>query len=324
MPRVSEVLDCRKQNGLFGVEIEVEGANLPTDPIGGWNKVDDGSLRGEFPRTRCENVFRGPVPKDQAKYLITALAKAHSEANVLMSFRTSVHVHMNVQPLFQCELSTLLYLYVLMEPMLIKFCGDERIGNRFCLRCIDAESVIDNMIHIARRGAEVAHRIGGEQRYSAINLAAIAKYGSVEFRGMRGTLDVDTLHKWLDILDALRVYALNIRDPRVVRDTFRQIPFTEFVNNVFGKKLAEVLLYEGAEEDCILQHSISIEIPFSFIDTDLTTKDAASALKKMKTEKIDLRAILQEQAQPIRRRGAQLPPPINPVPEILEDDGEQP
>src|SRR5690606_7279420 len=79
--------------GMFGIEIEVEGARFPIVPA--WEKKTDGSLRGES----AEYVLSHPLDKEPAVEALNALAKAFAENKTVRnySYRTSVHVHVNVQ-----------------------------------------------------------------------------------------------------------------------------------------------------------------------------------------------------------------------------------
>lgn len=310
MPRVSEAIEVRKVGGLFGVEIEVEGANLPEDNVEGWVKHNDGSLRGNFPTSSCENVFAQPASLEVAKKRIADLAAAHANSKLKFSFRTSVHVHMNVQDLLHGELSALVYLHVLLEPMLVRYCGSMRVNNRFCLRSLDAQAYLDD-VHILVR-SELGYsiqRINKEYRYSALNLASLPKYGSVEFRAMRGTMDLEVLGPWLDMLLALKTAARKFKNPQAVNELFTQLSFKEFVVHIFGPDLYAKLTYEGEEDEAILQHSISCEIPYRYVNYDVEVKPEKKA--KAVPPKINWGEVQEVLAPAARRRAIRVD--VNPV-----------
>jgi len=187
--------------GAFGIEIELEGKNLPIlDRNKYWSRRKDGSLRGGM-----EYVFNAPLDLKESIKAIDFLNKAliKSDAQLDYSFRTSVHVHVNVLSFTKKELDSFLYLSHLFEDVLVKYSGDSREGNRFCLRTRDAEDKVDQLKqHIREKDFRFFEK--EKVKYSAINLSSIGEFGSVEFRSMRGTTDTAILIPWLEVLGSLR------------------------------------------------------------------------------------------------------------------------
>ena len=261
MPKkLYELLDKALVKGEFGIEIECEGNNLyPLDNVY-WKSVDDGSLRGVFPQSRCEWVLKKPLNEKTAIAALVNLSIKQKEYGAVpqFSFRTSVHVHVNVLDLTWKEYCNFIYLYLLFEEPLMKFCGDQRIGNRFCLRYQDAEGLYDTILHLFRVGPKALRAFHEDDvRYAAINLAATKKYGSLEFRGMRGTLDVDVLTLWIQTLKKLKTLAVEFESPLQILQWARELSNEQLCKD----KLGDVFVYPGVEDDMNLSFSLTYDLP---------------------------------------------------------------
>ena len=251
-----------KDGEMFGVEIECEGRNLYPINNNYWKTERDGSLRGDFPNNACEWVMKKPLDLKGTLLAVKSLHTNQVKNNAVFdfSFRTSLHVHMNVSDLTFNQYMALIYAYLLVEEPLIKFCGEGRIGNRFCLRLQDAEGLLDNISYIGRVGVQAIPRIDPEVvRYSAINIAATPKYGSLEFRGMHGTMDVPTITKWITALSNLRAFAVKCDNIQNVHDVFMKEEPLAFLNMAVGAGFE----YPGAENDMRYSFSISMQLPYA-------------------------------------------------------------
>jgi hypothetical protein len=251
--------------GDVGVEVEVEGKNLfeVVNPF--WKTVDDGSLRGTFPESRAEFVLKSPLPHTKAKEAITKLFDELTKGAALFnfSFRTSTHVHVNITDMNSDELSALIYAYYLLEEPLINYCGKSRRANRFCLRLFDAEGMLQIInSQIKDHFSGISFVAEDSVRYAALNMAAIYKYGSVEFRGMRGTSEVDVLHKWVDMLMSLKKFSLG-KNPMDVKNLYEENGSIGFLNLVMGE-LSSHLMYKDIEKDMAMSRSLSLDIPYTW------------------------------------------------------------
>lgn len=262
MKKLHELLRVDRKAGIFGIEIECEGNNLVPVINAVWNTVDDGSLRGVFPVSRCEWVMQAPLPLNATIDAVKLLAKENERAQLNFSFRTSLHVHMNVQELTFDQYLALIYTYLLLEEPLMRFCGQQRLGNRFCLRIRDAEAFLDTLEHMSEMGeAFLRHIMEDQIRYASVNIAATKKYGSLEFRGMRGTLDVNVISTWLTALNRLREFAIKTGDPMAVHDVFVKNNVAEFAKEVLGD-VAEAFYYEDVNNDIRHSFSLTLNIPY--------------------------------------------------------------
>lgn len=266
MKKLFELLGLKQQEGTFGVEIECEGKNLSPVNRGFWRTEDDGSLRGRYPDSRCEWVFAKPLPLAKALTAISGMAREQTSqgAELDFSFRTSVHVHVNVQDFTEDQYFNFIYTYLLLEEPLLRFCGPTRKANRFCLSMNDGEGLLDYVSHIFQNGVRSVNYIHeNELRYAAINLAATKKYGSLEFRAMRGTLDVDVLSTWIIALNNIREYALSKGNIHEIHDEFVKNSPTQFMRNVLDDMSPE-FEYAGMEENLRNNFSVTLELVYAY------------------------------------------------------------
>lgn len=218
----------------IGVEIEVEGRNLPEPPMG-WRGEHDGSLRGYS----CEYVFRKPVPRAAVDKLLTRLSDRFEEegAEVYDSGRAGVHVHVNIRDLTETELWNFITLYLCFEDALVDWCGKDRVGNLFCLRTRDAEDLLFSLeAAAATQDLKILHT--NNVRYGALNCKAILDYGSLEFRSMRSTVDKKLLTTWINMLLCLKDHAKEYQSPTEIVSKMSWEGGLGFAKKVFGDMLS--------------------------------------------------------------------------------------
>ena len=300
MKKLYELLHKHPTPGVFGVEIEVEGERLCA-PTRGWRCTQDGSLRGRYPDQACEYVFEKPETLSTSVCMIHQLASEmkNTGSNLNFSFRTSTHVHVNVQHLTYPQFLTFLYTSVLLENVLMNFCGEERVNNRFCLRVQDAEFYVEHLKKIFSSTDEAFRIVEDVLRYSAINIGSVPKYGSVEFRGMRGTLDKDVLIPWLKTLYAIREFAVNQNSPHNVHDLFVKSSPEQFVREIVGDELFNIINYPGLKNDVRKSFSLSIELAYAFKPENFQEKPPRQPRVKQEIIAGDMMQFIQANPAPV-------------------------
>lgn len=261
MKKMYEILNKPLIDGLFGVEIECEGNDLFPINTRYWRTESDGSLRGQFPNQACEWVMKKPLSFDATVVALKHLLNAQKDAKFNFSIRTSVHVHVNVLDLTWDEYMCMVYLYMLLEEPMMRKCGNTRIANRFCLRVQDAEGILDTIEFLMNVGEGGIFNVHGDQvRYAALNIAATCKYGSLEFRGMEGNLDIPRLTEWLTAINSIKEFAKEFGN---VKSLFRYVEING-AEKLLDKVLGKAFVYEGASNDIQMSHSLTRDIPYLY------------------------------------------------------------
>lgn len=286
MKKLHELFRRKPVDGLFGIEIECEGQRLPDYIDNQWRIVDDGSLRGRFPDQRAEYVLQKPLPMDKAITAVNNLRNRVDANNAKLdfSFRTSVHVHMNVGDITFDQYLNIIYTYLLLENALVRYCGEERVGNRFCLRYQDAEQLGEFLQVMFAEGLPFLQKANMEaHKYASINIAATPAYCSLEFRAMRGNMEVDYISTWLRALNNIKQYAVGMDSPQAIHDAFVKMHPSEFMQMVL-KEEYRFFAYEQEVDDMRLAFSVTIDLPYAYSSAEKRLAKAKQAIENRKLE----------------------------------------
>jgi len=276
MKKLTELLNLDRQDGTFGIEIEVEGRNLLNIQDNYWVSEADNSLRNGI-----EYVMKKPVKLQYVKKLLAYLKKKlEANQSVLeFSFRTSVHVHVNVQDLTYNQILNMIYTYLLIEAPLMDFCGESRKGNRFCLRIEDAEGMVEMLRELFRMGEGGLRRIPRDNmRYAAINIEALSKYGSLEFRALQGNLDVDRITTWCKILNKIKEFAIKFDNPSDIFTFYTQKEADAFFYSVLEEEAKDLYSQETTRS---IQRNFSLTLDLPFAYTEGKNRDIPIAIAKV-------------------------------------------
>jgi hypothetical protein len=226
---VVTLMNHEQVSGEVGLEVEVEGNKFPkTGPYGGagdsdkipkvWRYTKDNSLRGA---DNAEYVLRAPLKFDEIPKAVNDLWKMFADYGSVLddSNRTSVHVHLNVQSWHLNRLTSFMAAYYILEEILTEWCGDNRVGNLFCLRAKDAPALITHVKAFVKLNGSCPFN-SDIHHYAALNTHALHKYGSLEFRTLRGVLDPQPILDWVAILRRLYDLSADFADPRLIVDQF--------------------------------------------------------------------------------------------------------
>lgn len=279
MKKLNEALGLKGIPADVGIEIECEGENISAVTTSFWKTEQDGSLRGEYPHQCAEFVLKKPILAAKVSDALDQLIGLQAEARFEFSYRTSVHVHVNCLDMSVDQILTFAYAYLIFEEPLLNFCGEGRKGNRFCLRLRDAENQLRPITWIIDSGFDGVRQIEADRyRYAAMNLAALSKYGSIEFRAMRGNMDKDVLSTWVTALLELRAFALSFKNPKDLYDTLAKTGAKNLFDRCFPT-CCKALEFNGMERNILESVSLAIEIPFDW--------EKKNAKKGKRAEKLD-------------------------------------
>lgn len=224
----------------YALELEFEGLNvkpIKDSPLYSrdWRFDLDPSLRNNHGES-VEWISRQPLGLKHLKSSTENLYEYLEGQNVLFaeSPRTSTHVHCNVGDKCSLQVMNLFILYTILGGILGKYCGEERDGNLFCLDARYSEGQLEDVLKTLRNVLNYTQFVP-ERRYSSLNLCAIPKFNSVEFRGMRGLSSSSQVIEWLNILDELCSYAFyTMQDPTTtIQDISVETP-QGFLSKIFS------------------------------------------------------------------------------------------
>ena len=109
---------------------------------------------------------------------------------------------MNVQDWNIKQLMTFATAYYVIEDVLMTYCGENREGNLFTLRTRDAEYILFKLIAMLKE--RNLNQINTDIiRYASLNFYSLFRYGTLEFRGMRGTGNLEAIYDWVKVIDEL-------------------------------------------------------------------------------------------------------------------------
>lgn len=228
----------KKWEGTYGVEIETETKGEYEVPrFAFWDVHNDGSLR-DFGK---EYVLKQPLafgkPLDDA--LQEFVDKTKGIPFRKDSISTSVHVHVNMLNETFITMANFITVYTLVENILIRYCGPDRKSSLFCLPICDAEETAKNIRamfqQFDKKNYKYANQFTADTcKYAALNLASLARIGSLEVRSFRGTPDTKEIRDWVGILNSLISFSRqSLTPPEIIKMYHEKGP--ELLSEIFGE-----------------------------------------------------------------------------------------
>lgn len=253
---VGTMMKRRATAGEIGIEVECEAenalrkSNIPVP----WGYHKDGSLRGN---DNAEYVLEHPIMfKEVPKVIKDLWDMFKTDGTVLSeSNRTSVHVHLNVQKFHLNRLAAFSGMYFCVESILTEWCGDHRVGNLFCLRAKDAPHIVTQLKDFIRQKGV---GLSDGMHYAGFNIQAMAKFGSIEIRSLRGVIDPNQILSWVNVLGRMYELSAEYPDPRTLVEMFSGEGPVNFLRHILGPEYSTIrsaielsdaevvaLMYEG-------------------------------------------------------------------------------
>lgn len=259
----------KKADGMYGVEIEAEGGGLP--PVQEYWKVEhDPSLKSGY--EAVEYVLDRPRSLEECGNALNYIRDQYQKygSKVLETDTSGVHIHLNVQDYTPKQLFNLIVSYLILEDLILTYCGEMRVGNHFCLGSSHAEGLIHSLTQAAIN-QEIYNLNTEKLRYASLNVHSLFKYGSIEFRGMRGTGDTDAIFTWMQIIDNIRQEALNYNTPLDIVVSYSHDGERAFVKRFLKDKADLFLKVKNFEE--LIQNGVRRIQSLAFIPNWNTWKD---------------------------------------------------
>ena len=227
---------------LIGIEVEVERVPIYVDflsPL--WKRTEDSSLRNDG-WEYISSPIKGVVIEHGLRLLMAELK--HYNPDMEFSGRCSTHVHVNARTMEIPQAVAMMYLYLVFEKTLFDFVGHDRINNHHCvpLRRCDMTETFQNIL-------EGRTPLGTWHKYTAVNLLPLSGNGTIEFRHMHGTSDVEKILDWIDLLTRLKLFCYKRTYDEVINSITElntNSEFQGFAAQVFGP---QVKLLNVTKED---------------------------------------------------------------------------
>jgi hypothetical protein len=228
---------------LYGVELEIEGLDEEKEDrmrrcVPGVAYHDDGSLRnngGEY--------VTAPMNFATLEYVLDQFFHKNKLTDANYSERCSVHVHANCCDLTLDQIRLILCLYQITERILFNFIKADRKNNIFCVPW--SESIIGAKVLASENSLYTVLRRNNWHKYSALNLLPIHSQGTIEFRHMEGTKDLNYILSWCNIIGSMFKYARENKYQDVIDSLLKlntTSAYATFMQNIFQGELYDMLV----------------------------------------------------------------------------------
>lgn len=210
-------IPLRYDDIYMGIEVEAENVtNNRLSIPGSFKEVSDGSLKlhgMEFVTVPIKLLYL----EKELERLFGAIPKAD------FSSRTSIHVHMNARDFTLQNLLDFLKIYTLFERNLYRFSGD-RWTNNFCIPFQQAPDYLINFLNRYRNiepetptEGQIMQQPFRWSKYLGLNISPITgtqecpnKYGTIEFRQMKGNNNTHHIVEWCNIIACIKFYVRSV------------------------------------------------------------------------------------------------------------------
>jgi hypothetical protein len=224
-------------NTYVGIELEIEGCRRGVDTLGGLlNQHEDGSLRN--------NGVEAVTCPMKMKFVEDLLHRFFTENEITernYSDRCSTHVHVNVQDMTMEQVRSIALVYQTVERLLFHaFIGEERENNIYCVPWYQAGFTVAVMEKLALDANQIRHWV----KYTALNMLPIREKGTIEFRHLKGTCDVEHIMTWLNLIGSIVKYGSNTAYDdvaKLIMEMNTVSNYEMFIRSVFGE-YAHVLM----------------------------------------------------------------------------------
>lgn len=319
-------LDVSNPSLLYGVELEIENMRYYADI-----RIPDGVLWKEDHSLRNNGMELVTDPMT-ASVLHCVLEKFFTAAKLSQernySERCSVHVHANCLNMTLEQIASVCLLYQVFEGVLFNWIGNDRNKNIFCVPWSETQlhyGLINNIKdQNVYKGA-----IKQWHKYTALNLLPLTRYGTLEFRHMAGTCDLNQIFTWVNLIGRLFYVATTrtLEDiKKYIIDLNSTSAYRQTLDNIFDK-WGEVLKrdnYEAALEEGVLSMKYSLmaakekkpTLSSFFEQAEVAARQQRNLEEENRIARARLAARIQETPPERPIRGTDWPP-ANPAQELI-------
>lgn len=243
----------------YGVELEIENCRDGQDMVvDGMVVTTDGSLRNNG----LEFITR-PMHLSSLNTCLINFFNKNKLNEYNYSERTSIHVHTNCNDLTPEEVASICVLYQVFEKILFNFIGNDRANNIFCVPWSETTVSYQAVARLAEKDTDA---LRDWNKYTALNLLPLTRFGTIEWRHMEGHADITRIVLWCQIIGAMYAYARKKEHKKVldlVINLNTTSQYRDVIDTVFGS-LAAHLKKDGYElliEDGVLNMKYSLAKP---------------------------------------------------------------
>ena len=253
-----------------GVELEIENLGFEDYvshyPGSCWKEVHEDSIR-EGVEYIFKRPYRGSKLIDVLDKMRKYLKIVHDEGGTpIITSRCSAHVHLDMRDEEVSVVTDTLLVYLIFEKVLFKYLSNNRESSNYCIPLASSNFVktlvrVDNVLKkcsISR--SNFAEFLSGKlTRYGAVNIQSLPSFGSLEFRAHPGTLNMNSLLDWINILLSIKKWAKN--NPEKISTLYvKGVDSEVFCKEVFGDSAHKLCNYQRFNSDmrdgksCILHY----------------------------------------------------------------------
>ena len=237
-------LEVRAPTTYVGVEIELEKVRMKSDVPSSFHMTNDGSLKLDG-----KEFVTVPIRFCYLEQELTRLFGAMKTPHI--SSRCSIHVHLNARDFTQLELFNFILLYLIFEKNLFRFSGS-RMNNIFCDPLYSWTEKVSTQINKLRKEGNI--RYMEWHKYFALNLCPIwgqpeesGRIGTVEFRHMVGTTNVEHIIEWINLIVSLKISAKKF-DTEDLISSLRSMNGTSSYNHLVREVFKQWSIHLTAQE----------------------------------------------------------------------------
>lgn len=236
------------QQGMIGIEVEVENIQNGVPLHAFWDMKQDNSLRNHG-----AEFVSVPLSIKQIQLALEHLFNSLQQTNKPdFSNRTSIHIHVNCRDMTQDQIWNMCLLYSIFEKHFYKVAGTKRMNSIFCVPLFRTNQ-LSNLSEMIYNLQPVWHKYCGLNLLPLVNNTLSPGYGTIEFRHLYGTADQQTILNWINDILCIRQFALEIKKEELtslIKEMNTTSSYLSLYNNVFAKG-QKILTEKKDFEECI-------------------------------------------------------------------------
>ena len=243
-------IPIKNKDVYVGVEIELEGVHGYYD-VGTRHFMEDHSLK-----INGAEFVTIPIRMRYLEVELRRLFGGFTISTPTVSSRCSTHVHVNVRDMTAKQVINMVMLYMIFERSLYRISGD-RWNNNFCIPLCMATTTVKGFFDVWDEP-----KMWGWYKYMGLNISPIwggesSRIGTVEFRQLHGTLSVEEIIQWCNLITALKRAAQEFDQEELlahIRTMNTTSGYGWLVKEVFGKHsrlLTDQPTFVSDVEECI-------------------------------------------------------------------------